>query len=148
MTEGAQCREVGRHGVIREEAPHDLRQPSSLLGNGLMHPPSQPLLDLAELCPHAITPGSPFEEELAPTRLTADVDEPQELEGLRFSKPAPSASVRRMATNSIRRVFSGLSDLGCTRAGSAARHLDAGRLVPLLVELISEDNGGGPERAE
>jgi hypothetical protein len=63
-----------------------------------MHPPSQPLLDLAELCPHAITPGSPFEEELAPTRLTADVDEPQELEGLRFSKPAPSASVRRMAT--------------------------------------------------
>jgi hypothetical protein len=33
-------------------------------------------------------------------------------------------------------------------AGERARHLDAGRLVPLLVELISEDNGGGPERAE
>src|SRR6266566_3036065 len=55
------------------------------------------LLDLRELCPHAITPGSPFEEEFAPSRLTADVDEPQELEGLRLSEPAPSASVRRMA---------------------------------------------------
>ena len=54
--EGAQCREVGRHGVIREEAPHHLRQPLSLFGNGLMHPPSQFLLDLRELCPHAITP--------------------------------------------------------------------------------------------
>ena len=96
--EGAQCREVGRHGVIREEASHDLRQPSSLLWNGLMHSPSQLLLDLRELRPHAITPGSPFEEELAPSRSTANVDEPQELEGLRFSEPAPSAFVRRMAT--------------------------------------------------
>src|SRR5271169_1461792 len=96
--EGAQCREVGRHGVIREEAPHHLRQPASLFGNRLMHPPSQFLLDLRELCPHAITPGFPFEEEFAPSGLTADVDEPQELEGLRFSKPTPGASVRRMAT--------------------------------------------------
>jgi hypothetical protein len=84
--------------VIREEAPHDLRQPLSLLGNGLMHPPSQFFLDLRELCPHAITPGSPFEEELAPSRLSADVGEPQELEGLRFSEPAPSASVRSVAS--------------------------------------------------
>src|SRR6478736_7006921 len=96
--EGAQCREVGRHGVIREEAPHHLRQPSSLFGNGLMHPPSQFLLDLRELCPHAITPGSPFKEEFAPSGLTADVGEPQELEGLRLSEPAPGASVYRMAT--------------------------------------------------
>src|SRR5271167_1624172 len=96
--EGAQCREVGRHGVIREEAPHHLRQPLSLFGNGLMHPPSQLLLDLPELPPHTIPPGSPFEEEFAPSGLTADVGEPQELEGLRLSEPAPSAPVRRMAT--------------------------------------------------
>src|ERR1043166_9923298 len=95
--ESAQCREVGRHGVIPEVAPHALRQPASLFRNGLMHLPSPFLLYLPELCPHAITPGFPFEEELAPTGLTADVGEPQELEGLRFSEPAPCASVRRMA---------------------------------------------------
>src|SRR4029077_4611739 len=108
--EGAQCREVGRHGVIREEAPHHLRQPLSLFGNGLMHPPSQFLLDLRELCPHAITPGSPFEEEFAPSGLTADVGEPQELEGLRLSEPAPGALSTAWRPNSIRRVFSELSD--------------------------------------
>src|SRR4029078_11590408 len=95
--EGAQCREVCRHGVIREVAPHDLRQPASLFGNRLMHLPSQFLLDLPEFCPHAPTPGFPFKEKRAPTGLTADVGEPQELEGLRFSKPTPCASVRRMA---------------------------------------------------
>jgi hypothetical protein len=65
VMESAECRKVGRHGVVREEATHNLRQPSSLLGDGLVHPPSQLLLDFAELYPHAITPGSPFEEELA-----------------------------------------------------------------------------------
>ena len=98
VVDGTQCWEVGWHRVIREVAACDLRQPSSLLGNGLMHPLSQFLLDLPELCPHAITPGSSFEKEFAPSRFAADVGEPQEVEGLRLSEPAPGASVRRMAT--------------------------------------------------
>ena len=48
---------IGRHGVILEEAPDHSRQPLPLFGNGLMHPPSQFLLDLRELCPHAISAG-------------------------------------------------------------------------------------------
>src|SRR5580700_9813565 len=87
VIDGTQCWEVGWHRVIREVAACDLRQPSSLLGNGLMHPLSQFLLDLPELCPHAITPGSPFEKEFAPSRFAADVGEPQEVEGLRLSEP-------------------------------------------------------------
>src|SRR6476660_2653305 len=108
--EGAQCREVGRHGVIREEAPHHLRQPLSLFGNGLMHPPSQFLLDLHELCPHAITPGSPFKEEFAPSGLTADVGEPKNLKVSGFPSPRRARLSTAWRPNPIRRVFSKLSD--------------------------------------
>ena len=97
MVECAECREVCRHGVIREVASHDLRQPSPLLGDRLVHSPAHLLLDLLELRPHAIPPGFPFEEELARARTPADEGEAQEIEGLRFSEPASSASVRRMA---------------------------------------------------
>jgi hypothetical protein len=46
--EVAECRVVGRHRVIGEEASDDLRQPRALLGNGLVHPPSQFLPYLPE----------------------------------------------------------------------------------------------------
>src|SRR5258706_9646385 len=84
--------------MIGEEPPHDLRQPSPLFGYRLVHSPSQLLLDLRELCPHAVAPGFPFKLELARARAPADENEAQELEGFRFSEPAPCASVRRMAT--------------------------------------------------
>ena len=37
---------VGRHCVVGEEASDDLLDPSPLLGDWLMHPPSQLVLDL------------------------------------------------------------------------------------------------------
>ncbi len=47
--EVAECRVVGRHGVVGEVASDYLRQPSPLFGDGLVPSPSQVLLDLPEL---------------------------------------------------------------------------------------------------
>ena len=37
---GAECRKVGRHSVVRKVAPYDLRQPTPLFGDHLVHSPS------------------------------------------------------------------------------------------------------------
>src|SRR6516162_4378713 len=66
------CR-VGWHGVIREIASDNLRQPAPLFGDRLVHPVSHFLLDLLELAPHAVSPGFPLEEEFAMTGTSADV---------------------------------------------------------------------------
>jgi len=58
--------------VVVEVAGDDLLQPSSLLGNRLMHAPSQFLFDGLQLCLHAIPPGLPFDLEFAPTSFAAD----------------------------------------------------------------------------
>src|SRR5215475_1322794 len=39
VKESAECREIGRHGMIRKVAPNDLRQPTPLLGDRLVHSP-------------------------------------------------------------------------------------------------------------
>src|SRR5260221_13684820 len=96
--ERGQCRTVCRHRVGVEVAGDDLLQPSSLLGNRLMHAPSQFLFDGLQLCPHAVPPGLPFDLEFAPASFAADKGEAQEGEGLRFSEPAPLAVCRRQAS--------------------------------------------------
>src|SRR5262245_3548453 len=40
VAKGAECRKVSRHGVIGEVAPYDLRQPTPLTGDRLVHSPS------------------------------------------------------------------------------------------------------------
>ena len=97
VTEGAECREIGRHGMIDKVAPNDLRQPEALIGDRLVHPPSQLLLDLREFCPHSVTPGLPLKQELTLARASADENEPEEFEGFRFSEPALRSSDRRLA---------------------------------------------------
>jgi len=57
VAERAKCATVGRHRVICEETGDDLPQPLPLLGNRLVHPPSQFRLDLLELRPHAVAPA-------------------------------------------------------------------------------------------
>jgi hypothetical protein len=84
--------------VVVEVAGDDLLQPSSLLGNRLMHASSQFLFDGLQLCPHSIPPRLPFDLELAPASFAADKSEAQEGEGLRFAKPAPLAAFRREAS--------------------------------------------------
>src|SRR5262245_3965889 len=39
VAKGAECREVSRHGVIGKVAPNDLRQPTPLFGDRLVHSP-------------------------------------------------------------------------------------------------------------
>src|ERR687891_1985893 len=88
---------VGRHRMVGEEAGHDLPQPLPLLGDRLVPPPSQLLLDLPELGSHAVASRLPFDQEAAPTALAADEGEAQEVEGLRLAETALGASGRRMA---------------------------------------------------
>jgi hypothetical protein len=89
--------QVRWHCMVCEEAADDLSEPFSLLGNWLMPPLSQLLLDLFELCSHAVAPGFPLQKESAPTRFAADESETQEVEGLRLAEPTPRAVVRRVA---------------------------------------------------
>src|SRR5215213_9489228 len=108
--EVAECRVVGRHGVVGEEAPDNLRQPAALFGDGLVPPPSQFLLDLPELRPQPIPPGLPLQQEGAAAADAADEVKPRKskVSGLPSPRRARPAAARR--PNSIRRVLSGWSD--------------------------------------
>src|SRR5208282_4180218 len=77
------CLNIRRHGVIGEEARNDLPEPVPLFGNGQVPTPLQLLLGLPELCPQAVAPGYPLEEEFALARCAADKREAQKIEGLR-----------------------------------------------------------------
>src|SRR6202022_3147326 len=90
VVECFKCSSVGRHCVVGEEASDDLLDSSPLLGDWLMHPPSQLILDLPERCPHAIAPCYPLHEE--PPTAVAFIDEgkTEEVEGFRLSGPTAS----------------------------------------------------------
>src|SRR5271166_1168235 len=62
-----------------------------------MHAPPHLLFDRSQLRPHAIAPGLPFELEDTLAGFATDEGEAQEAKALRFAKPTPSASVRRIA---------------------------------------------------
>src|ERR1700747_3905367 len=97
IVEFFQCRAVGRHGMVREEASAHLVEPGPLLGDRFMHAPSQFLLDPPERCPHAIAPCRSFDKELPTAVAFTDEGEAKKVEGLRFSEPAMSSSFRRKA---------------------------------------------------
>jgi hypothetical protein len=92
--------------VVVEVAGDDLLQPSSLLGNRLMHAPSQCLFDGLQLCPHAVSPGPPFDLEFSPASFAADKGEAQEGEGLGLPCPRRLRFAAAKRPNSISRVFS------------------------------------------
>ena len=94
VKEHAECTTVGRHRVVVEVAADDLPQPFSLYGYRLVHSLSQLLFDGFQLRSHTVLPGFAPYKELAPTRPAADESEAQEVEGLRFTQPAPLAIVR------------------------------------------------------
>ena len=97
VVERLQGTAVGRHGMVVVVAGDDLPQPPSLLGNGLVHPPSQFLLDLRELRLHSVAAGLPMDLEVSPARPAADERKAQEGEGFRFAEPAPLSIGRREA---------------------------------------------------
>src|SRR5712671_7634029 len=83
--------------MIGEEASDHLLEPGPLLGDRLVHAPSQFLLDPPERCPHAIAPCCSFDKELPTAVAFTDEGKAEKVEGLRFSEPAMSASFRRKA---------------------------------------------------
>src|ERR1700693_3927500 len=83
--------------MIGEEASDHLLEPGPLLGDRLVHAPSQFLLDPPERCPHAIAPCCSFDKELPTAVALTDEGKAKKVEGLRFSEPATSASFRRKA---------------------------------------------------
>ncbi len=91
VPEPDECSTVCRHCVIFKEAGYDLPQPFPLFGDWLVPTPSHFLLDFLELRPHAVATGFPLQREAAAARTSADEREPQEFEGFRFAKAAPSA---------------------------------------------------------
>src|SRR3954466_13226233 len=62
VPEGRECPNVGGHRMVGEVAGDDLFQPFPLLGDRLVHPSPQLLLDLLELCRHAVPAGFPMDQ--------------------------------------------------------------------------------------
>src|SRR5690242_7100892 len=98
VAERCECLTVGRHCVVGEVAGDDLLQPFPLLGDRLLHPPLELLLDLLELRPLAIPAGFPVDQEMSPARDAADEDKAQEREGFRLAEAAPFAVAGRKTT--------------------------------------------------
>src|SRR5262249_36702850 len=96
--EGAYLARVRGNGVIGEKASDDLRQPTPLHGDRLVHAPPQLLLDFLELRSHAVTPGMALQLEPTAARAPGYVGKAQEVEGLRFAEATLGASVRREAS--------------------------------------------------
>src|SRR6516162_2170127 len=72
VPEHVQCARVGRHGVVVEVAADNPCQPLPLLGYRLVHAPSQRLLDLPQLRPHAVPSGLSLQLKSARAGLPAD----------------------------------------------------------------------------
>ena len=121
--EPQQSSKVCRHCMVGKEARDDLLEPLPLFGDRPVHTPSQFPFDLLEFRCHAIAPGLPMDQERASTCRAADQSKAQEVEGLRFAKPALLSLGRRMAANSISRVLSGCSDSenSCNRSRIASQ---------------------------
>ena len=98
VTERTQGPSVGRYSVIIKETVHDLHKPLPLQGNRPMHSSSHLFLNVPEFCLHSIAARFAHQQELAAAGLAADESEAQEVEGLRFTKPAPGTFRRRTAT--------------------------------------------------
>ena len=60
--------------------------------------PTDLLLDLLKLRPHAVPSGFPFDLEFPLLALAADEGEAQEVEGLRLTEPLPLAAFRCKAS--------------------------------------------------
>src|SRR5258708_16028244 len=93
MVECSQCRAIGRHGMIGEEASDHLLEPGPLLGDRLVHAPSQFLLDPPERCPHAIAPCCSFDKELPTAVSFTHVAKANKAEPPPFSHPPPTPPI-------------------------------------------------------
>ena len=79
MPERLECPTIGGHCVVVGSAANNLLQPSPLRGDRLVHTPSQLLLDLPQLCPHAVRSGFPFDLKSSRAGFPADEGEARKL---------------------------------------------------------------------
>src|SRR5262249_45980517 len=111
--DGAKCLIVGWHGMIGKDAPDDLRQPTSLFGDWLVHPLSQALPDFLYLLgfsPRAQVRSLRGRGNFPRPRLTAYEGKPQDPKGSGFASPARARLSAAWRPNSISRVLSECSD--------------------------------------
>jgi hypothetical protein len=94
VPEGLDCPTVCRDRMVFKEAGYDLPQPFPLFGDRLVPASSHFLLDFLELSSHAVAAGFSLQHEEPAALSSADEREPQEFEGSRLAKTAPSALVR------------------------------------------------------
>src|SRR5579883_2719369 len=136
IPERRDCPTVRRHRMVVEVASHDLPQPSSLLWNRPVHAPSQDLLHLFELRPHAVAPGPAFDQELTPTRLPQMKVKPRKLKVSGLPSPRRLRLSAAKRPNSISRVFSGCNDsanfANRTRISSRKRRASASCSNPTM----------------
>src|SRR6201993_3362463 len=95
--EPQQSSKVCRHCMVGKEARDDLLEPLPLFGDRPVHTPSQFSFDLLEFRLHAIASAVSMDQERSSARLAADQSKAQEVEGLRFAKPALLSLGRRTA---------------------------------------------------
>ena len=88
ISEPRECANVSRHRMVIEVASDDVPQPFPECRYGLVHMPTQFLLNHPKLRQHSIPPGFPLDQEFAVPGFAADESEAQEVEGLRFTEPA------------------------------------------------------------
>ena len=71
--------------MIGEEPSDNLLQPLSLLRDWPMSSPSQLVLDLRDLCAHAVPSHFPFDQKAALAGYAADERKAEKIEGFRFA---------------------------------------------------------------
>ena len=101
---------IGGHGVIREIAADHLSQPSPLLRNRSMHPPTQFPFKGLELDPHPIPARPAMKQEGATTDRPQICANPKKLNVSGLPRPRFSRLSAAWRPNSMRRVLSGCSD--------------------------------------
>jgi hypothetical protein len=84
VAECADCRTVGRHGVVGKIPSNDLAKPFPGFRNWPVPPLLQRLLDLPQLRSSAIASRLSFDLKVAPSRFAANQYEAQEFEGFRL----------------------------------------------------------------
>ena len=97
VTECPQPRAVAWHAEVPAMPSHHRAQVLALLGDGVMHAPSEFELDRLEFGSQAFGTRQPQDHEVALPRVPAAMREPEEVEGLRFTLSRAASVLARKA---------------------------------------------------
>ncbi len=97
-TKMGQSMPVVRHSQVSDMPAHHRLQPFANFRNRVMHTPPQADLHLLQLGLHTLANRLPKHHEPSPLRLSADMREAEEVEGLRLAQTSALPVGRRMAS--------------------------------------------------